>query len=140
MEEEQKFQVSFSDIVYKISINNKEVERNEKIVILTTKKMREILKDINISNYFIDIIYKIIPYRQKPYKLMTISVVNENTNVTNICCLLGVVYEDYLNLYYIFKYVSNFFHFNQKIVNIDFSSAERKALMQADLLLKNKLL
>ena len=102
--------------------------------------MREILKDINISNYFIDIIYKIIPYRQKPYKLMTISVVNENTNVTNICCLLGVVYEDYLNLYYIFKYVSNFFHFNQKIVNIDFSSAERKALMQADLLLKNKLL
>ena len=90
MEEEQKFQVSVSDIVYKISINNKEVERNEKIVILTTKKMREILKDINISNYFIDIIYKIIPYTQKPYKLMNISAVNENTNITNICCLLGL--------------------------------------------------
>ena len=97
-------------------------------------------EELNFQISVLDIIYKIIPYRQKPYKLMTISAVNENTNVTNICCLLGVVYEDYLNLYYIFKYVSNFFHFNQKIVNIDFSSAERKALMQADLLLKNKLL
>ena len=90
MEEELNFQISVLDIIYKISINNKEVERNEKIVILTTKKMREILKDINISNYFIDIIYKIIPYTQKPYKLMNISAVNENTNITNICCLLGL--------------------------------------------------
>ena len=41
MEEELKFQISVLDIIYKISINNKEVERNEKIVILTTKKMRK---------------------------------------------------------------------------------------------------
>lgn len=85
MEEEQKFQVSVSDILYKIKINNKEVERNEKIVVLTTKKMREILEDINTYNYFIDLTYKIISYKQKPYKLMTISAVNENKNETNIC-------------------------------------------------------
>ena len=95
--------------------------------------MREILKDTNISNYFIDITYKIIPYKQKPYKLMTISAVNESKNLTNICCLIGLIYEDYLSLYYTFKYLNNFFHFNPKIINIDFSSAERKALLQADL-------
>ena len=76
--------------------------------------MRQLLKDTNINNYFIDLTYKIIPKSQKPYKLMTITAVDNK--------------EDHLSIYYTLKYLNNFFNFEPKIVHVDFSLAERKAL------------
>ena len=42
--------------------------------------MRLLLEDNNVSNYFTDFIYKIIPKRQKPLKLMTLTCVNNKDN------------------------------------------------------------
>ena len=129
----KKLEINCTDIKYKIEINKKVVERMEKIIVITTEKMRALLNDKDVTNYFIDITYKIIPYNQKPYKLLTISGVNTNTNTTNLCCLIGLVYEDHISLYYTFKYLNQFFDFNPKICNIDFSIPERKALLHNDL-------
>ena len=48
------------DIKYNISINNKNIEK-KMIVIITTAKMRELLGNSEIGNYFMDITYKVIP-------------------------------------------------------------------------------
>ena len=56
--------------------------------------MRSLLQNKNIQNYFMDITYKIIPKKQQPYKLMTITSVNEIENTTNVCCLIGIIYEE----------------------------------------------
>ena len=71
LEENKKLEINTTDIKYNININNKLIERKEKIIIFTTLKMREILNDSEIYNYFMDVTYKIIPKAQKPYKLMT---------------------------------------------------------------------
>ena len=97
------------------------IERNEKVLFLTTKNMRQNIKNNNIYNYFIDTTYKIIPKKLKPYRLMTISCFNNKDNITNICCFILYKYEDHISLYHIFKYLNNFFQFNPKIINIDFS-------------------
>ena len=128
LEDEKKLEINETDIKYLITINNKTIERKEKIVIITTKKMRQLLKDTNINNYFIDLTYKIIPKSQKPYKLMTITAVDNKENTTKLCGLIGLIYVDHLSIYYTLKYLNNFFNFEPKIVHVDFSLAERKAL------------
>ena len=95
--------------------------------------MREILKDNNISNYFIDTTYKVLPKNRRAYKLLTISAFNKSLNITNIACLIFYIHEDQKSLYYIFKYLHEFLFFNPKIINIDFSIAERKALLENNL-------
>ena len=59
---------------------------------------------------------------------MTITAVNNKNNTTNLCALIGIIYEDYLSFYYTLKYLNNFYNFEPKIIHIDFSWAERKAL------------
>ena len=128
LEDGKKLEINETDIIYLITINNKTIERKEKIVIITTEKMRQLLKDTNINNYFIDLTYKIIPKTQKPYKLMTITAVDNKENTTKLCGLIGLIYVDHLSIYYTLKYLNNFFNFEPKIVHVDFSLAERKAL------------
>ena len=92
LEGEKKLEINKTDIKYNIIINNKNIERKEKIIVITTLKMRELLKDPEINNFFIDLTYKIIPKAQKPYKLMTITAVNNKDNTTNLYCLIGIIY------------------------------------------------
>ena len=55
-----------------MKLNQTIKERNEKIFVLTTKKIKELLKDKNITNYFIDTTYKILPKNKRYYKLLKI--------------------------------------------------------------------
>ena len=71
---------------------------------------------------------------------MTLTCVNQNTNTTHLCCLVGLVYEDYLSIYYALKYMHIFFNFNPKIMHIDYSKSERKALNQKDLFSANPII
>ena len=50
--------------------------------------MKNELKEENVENYFIDVTYKIIPKKQKNYKLLTISDVDNITVNTFICALI----------------------------------------------------
>ena len=70
------FEVNSTDTKYTININNKDIERKETIIFISTNLMRENLKNKQIKNYFIDETYKIIPKKFKNYKLLTISGVN----------------------------------------------------------------
>ena len=88
---------------------------------------------ITKDNYFLDITYQTIPKKYKKYKLMTITCVDSKNNATNLCCLIAITYEDYLSIYYTLKYISQFYKFNPKIIHIDFSKAERKALIKENL-------
>jgi len=80
-----------------------------------------------------DLTYQIISKNQKPYKLLTLTCVNNKVNTSNLCCLITLKYEDYLSIYYALKYLHDIYKFNPKIVHIDFSKEERKALLQKNL-------
>ena len=95
--------------------------------------MRELLGNSEIGNYFMDITYKVIPKALQPYKLMIITGVNNKDNTTNFCALIGLKYEGYLSFYYTLKYLNNFYNYEHKIIHIDFSQAERKALKMESL-------
>ena len=60
LDEDKKLEINNIDIKYNISINNKNIEK-KMIVIITTAKMRELLGNSEIGNYFMDITYKVIP-------------------------------------------------------------------------------
>jgi len=96
--------------------------------------MRKNLKNKKIYNYFIDTIYKIIPKNRRDYKLMTISCYNSETNTSNLACSILYLYEDSKSFYYIFKYLHDFFNFSPKLLNIDFSQSQRKALLENNLI------
>lgn len=105
IDKDLEFKVNATDIIYKINFNdNKFIERNEKVLVLGTRNMRNILKNENINNYFIDTTYKIMPKFWKKYKLMTISAYNREIKATNIACLFYMnmkmpkVYFIFLNI------------------------------------------
>lgn len=64
--------------------------------------MRDLLCDKQIYNYFIDLTYKIIPKKEKPYKLMVITAVSNRDNTINLCGLIGLILN-YLSIYYAIK-------------------------------------
>ena len=61
LEKEQSLEINCCDINYNILISNKETQRKEKLIFITTKKMRELLNNKYVDNYFMDITYQIIP-------------------------------------------------------------------------------
>lgn len=109
---------------------------DETIIVISTEKMRKESINAKVNNYFLDVTYKIIPSMHKSYKLLTISSYNELTKITNINYLVLIKYEDYMSFYLTFKYLNINFNFNLKYIHIDFSQAERKALLQKNLFKK----
>ena len=80
-----KCKLNSTDINYSININNKDIDRKEKIIDISTKLTRENLKNKKIKNYFINVTYKIFPKIFKNYKLLIISRVNIlNKNIYTI--------------------------------------------------------
>ena len=115
------------DIIYekKIKVNNeyKTINREEEIIYFGNKEMFENLNNINITQYFLDFTYKIIPHKYKPYRLMTLKGFDTNTKNTKLCCLIAIKYEDEKSIYYTIKYLTEFYKFKPKIINIDYSKA-----------------
>ena len=125
--------INITDINYKLNQSGKDIEKHESVIIITTKKMRDNVNNKFINNYFIDVTYKILPKNRKSYKLLTISGFDEKKNLTIILFLILIIHEDYKSFYLIFKYLNLNFNFNPNNIHIDFSQAERKALLQENL-------
>ena len=64
-----------------------------------------------IKQYFIDITYRIIPYKFKPYKMLTIKGFNYEENKSVLCALACLINEDEKSLFYRIKYLVDFFDF-----------------------------
>ena len=115
------------DIKYekKIKVNNeyKTINREEEIIYFGNKEMFGNLNTINITQYFLDFTYKIIPHKYKPYRLMTLKGFDTNTKNTKLYCLIAIKYEDEKSIYYTIKYLTEFYKFKPKIINIDYSKA-----------------
>ena len=112
---------------------NSKINKEEKIIFFGTKTMYENFNNKEIKQFFIDITYKIIPNKYKPYKLLTIKGFNTKEFQILLCGLICIKYEDTKSLYYAFKYLKDFFNFNPKIVNIDFSLSLSNALSSPEL-------
>ncbi len=123
-----------TDISYYIKYYNKHqkiyknIKKEEEIIYFGTKEMFENLNNNNITQYFLDVTYQIIPYKFKPYKLFTIKGFDNNNKFTKLCCLILIKYEDTKSFYFTIKYLNDFFLFNPKIINIDYSMALYNAL------------
>ena len=93
-----------------------------------TRSMFDNLNNNNINQYFIDITYKIVPLIFKPYKLLTIKGFNISEKQSVLCTLTFIKYEDEISMFYVFKYLHDFYNFNPSIVNIDFSMSLKNVL------------
>ena len=89
------------------------------------------------KQFFLDVTYKIIPFKYHPYKLMTIKAFNCQTKNTKLCILIAIKYEDENSFYYTLKYLKDFFNFNPEIINIDFSQSLYNAIKLKSLFDKN---
>ena len=85
------------------------------------------------QQFFIDVTYKIIPYKYHPYKLLTIKAFNNQSKNTKLCDLVALKFEDINSFYYTLKYLKEFFKFKPEIINIDFSLSLYKAIKLSDL-------
>jgi hypothetical protein len=127
------------DVNYECNYFNKttkkyyKINREEKLIFFGSKNMYDNFINIDIKQYFIDITYKIIPNKFKPYKLLTIKGFDTKKLQIVLYGLFCIKYEDSQSLYYAFKYLKDFFEFTPKIVNINFSLALSNALSSPNL-------
>ncbi len=105
-------------------IIKKELQKKEnKNYIFINKKKGEIyINDKDIQNFFIKVNYKIFP-------LLTITGLNNINNNSYLSCLILFKYENTETFTKIFKYLSDNYKFNPKIVNIDYCVDLYKALL-----------
>ena len=86
------------------------------------------LSNKNNKQFFVDITYKIIPFKYQPYKLLTIKTFNIKRKNIKLCVLIAYKFEDEFSLYYTLKYIKEFFNFRTEIISIDFSLQLYKAI------------
>ena len=118
--------------------NNKE-QREEKIIVFGTKESLKLLNDKDVNEYFIDITFKSIPKKFRPYKLLTISCFNKKYKCTNICCFTCIKYLDVKSYLKAFQFINELFQFNPHIVDTDYEHSLKIALKEKNLF-KNPIL
>ena len=123
--ESLKIEIYSTDIKYKYQNkkNNKSEDREEKIIFFGLKDGIDLLDSEKCYEYFIDSTYKIIPKKFRPYKLMTISTILPNKNMTKICCFVCYKYQDKVSYERIITYLKENFHFLPKVVHTDYEYA-----------------
>ena len=132
--ENQNIIIKKTDIIYDYKYydrhdkKNYNIKREQEIIFFGTEEMINQLKDLDNEQYFIDVTYKIIPYKYHLYKLLTMKAFNKKTKNTKLCILITIKYEDENSFYYTFKYLKEFLNFKPKIINIDFSNSLYKAI------------
>ena len=85
---------------------NKIEQREEKVIMLTTKNIEEKLKSNNIDNYFIDVTCKVVPkYNKNKCKSLTITGIDNNSKSSYLCALILIKYEDSNSFNKIFSYL-----------------------------------
>ena len=80
---------------------NYNIKREQEIIFFGTEEMINQLKDPDNEQYFIDVTYKIIPFKYHPYKLLTMKAFNKKTKNTKLCILITIKYEEENSFYYI---------------------------------------
>ena len=64
-----KLYFNINDIKYKINIINKLIDREQRLLFLGLNNNLELINSTNTNEFFIDITFKIIPVKFRPYKL-----------------------------------------------------------------------
>ena len=131
--------VKKTDMIYdykfydKSEKKTKTIKREQEAIFFGTKDMYNELNNKDNRQFFIDVTYKIIPYKYHPYKLLTIKAFNNQSKNTKLCALVALKFEDVNSFYYTLKYLKEFFKFKPEIINIDFSLSLYKAIKLSDL-------
>ena len=86
--ENQNIIIKKTDIIYDYKYydrnekKNYNIKREQELLFFGTKDMLNQLNDPDNEQYFIDVTYKIIPYKYHPYKLLTMKEFNKKTKNT----------------------------------------------------------
>ena len=76
----------------------------------------QLIKNKKVNEYFIDVIFKIIQKIYKPYKLVTVSGINNENNIVFIY-MKYLFTESYINL---FSTLKELYQFNPDILHTDY--------------------
>ena len=77
--------------------------------------------------------YKIISNKYKQYKMISITGVDSETNISYLTALIIIKFEDTKSFEMIFKFLNTFYKFNPEVIHIDYSKALRTALLKDNL-------
>ena len=118
---------SINELIKNLQIENKNIIiKTTDVIYYYLKRRRNNFFGTKLSNkdnkqFFVDITYKIIPFKYHPYKLLTIKTFNCNTKNTKLYILIAIKFEDEHSFFYTLKYIKDFFNFTPGIINIDLS-------------------
>ena len=125
--------VKTTNIIYKIKLNRNEndIERQEKLIIFGNSDRLELLKNKEYKEFFIDVTFKIIPRKYRPYKLMTMATLDYKKNKTYLICFVLLKFLDQISYCKIFQYLHENFDFNPCIIHTDFENSLAIAIRES---------
>ena len=120
------------DVKYEFdSYNNKKIERNEKIIIFGNKERLSLMKNKEYIEYFMDIMFKIIPKSFRPYKLLTLASLDNRNKKSIVIGFVLFIFMDSISFLKIFEYLNNNFKFSPLIIHSDYEKGIALALQKA---------
>ena len=105
--------------------------REEKIILIATKKSIEFLKPSKAIEYFVDITFKLTPRVHRPYKIMTISCLDKEEQTPRLVCLIALLYLDTISYTKIFSYLKENYFFYPKVIHLDFETPLRNSIINS---------
>ena len=129
--------VEITDFNYEIKIKNKDCKRSNRLYFFGLKKNLEIIETKNLDEIFLDITFKIIPPKFRPYKLLVIIGMSKVHKKPKIICLVLTKYSDHISYSKIFTYLNENHKFNAKIIHSDYEKAISVAIKENKIFNKN---
>ena len=119
------YNVYSTDIKYSYEEKkNKMVERSQKIILFGLSEQIKLLNKKETLEFFLDITYKIIPSKFRPYKLIVLAgLPNNKNNEPVLITFILMKYIDNKALEILFNYLYENFDFQPKILHTDFDKA-----------------
>ena len=145
-EKNENIITKFFDIRYNVNIKgnnsqNSELElREEKIILIATKKSIEFLKPTKAIEYFVDITFKLTPRVHRPYKIMTISCLDKEDQIPRLVCLIALLYLDTVSYTKIFSYLKENYFFYPKVIHLDYEAPLSNSIINSGIFEEKPLL
>ena len=121
------------DVKYEIEIkkDNTSQERKQKIIIYENKYRLNLMNKPEYIEYFIDIIFNIIPKCYCPYKLLSIAIIDNKNMKTILVGFVLFIYKDSNSFLKIFEYLNNIYNFSPTILHSDYEKGIEHAIKEA---------
>ena len=122
--------IKIYNIKYEFKLKNKIDNRENILMFFGLKKNFDLISYVHTVEFFVDVIFKIIPVQFRPYKLFIITGITKTEKKPKLFTMIMTKFTDNITYSHIFYYLFLNYGFKPKIIHSDYEASLALAIKE----------